>query len=217
MSTFCQDRDLLSAEPRVFLDGGFRSQQLVSGADGALAGTTFTSASSNFQAAGVQAGMVLTTYTASAAEGNALEVISVDSATSLTVSVLRADSDDAAIPPSPGTNLNFRLRTYLPQILGTSATLSEKLRQTPEVSGIASADFADSAQLRRATCYGTLSSIYVARAENASPSDANWVKAEHYRNRFRAAQSQLRLTVDADGDGTAEQTRALGNVTLRRV
>ena len=181
MDNFCQDRDLLGVEPRVFLDGGFPSQQLIAGGDGNLSGTTFTSATSDFQSAGLGAGMVLTTYTASAAEGNALEIVSVDSATSLTVSVLRADAESAAVAPPAGTGLNFHVRTFSPQIRGTSATLAEKLRQMIEVGGICAADFADSAQLRRTTCYGALSGIFVARAENAAPFDANWIKAEHYR------------------------------------
>jgi hypothetical protein len=96
-------------------------------------------------------------------------------------------------------------------------TLAEKFRQLSEAAGINSADFADSSQLRQAVAYGSLSGIFVARAENAAPGDANWIKAEHYRRLFQAGQIQLRLAVDADGDGTAQQTRSLGNVTLRRV
>jgi hypothetical protein len=86
-----------------------------------------------------------------------------------------------------------------------------------EVAGIRSADFADSTQLRVAAAYGALGSIFVARAENAQPGDANWIKAEYYRQEFRRLQLQLRLVVDANGDGKAEQTRTLGNVALRRV
>jgi hypothetical protein len=217
MSQFCTDRDILAIEPNAFLAGGFPSQELAAGSDGAVTGTTFTSAASDFQPAAVEAGMVLCTYTTTPAEGTACEIVSVDSATSLTVSVLRADSEAPAVPPPEGSELSFRVRTFAPQIKSVSDTLARKLRQLAEVGGLAAADFADSAQLARVCAYGVLAAVFVARAENATPADANWIKAEHYRNEFRRLQLQLRLSVDADGDGRAEQTRALGNVALRRV
>jgi len=217
MSELCKDRDLLAVEPVIFLGGGFPCQQLVAGTDGVISGTSFTSAGSDFQSAGVTSGMVLCTYTTIPAEGSALEIISVDSATSLTVSVLRADPASNPVAPPAGTSLSFRIRTFAPQIRGVSDTFAEKMRQIPEVAGIAPSDFADSAQLGRAIAHGALSSIFVARAENAPASDANWIKAEYYRNVFVALQLQLRLAIDSDGDGRAEETRTLGNVALRRV
>lgn len=217
MTIPCQDRNLLSIEPCIFLDGGFRSQQLVGGSDGVLSGTTFSSAGSDFSQAAVQAGMVLTTYATVPSEGIAVEIITVDSATALTVSLLRASTDDDALPPPAGTNLKFHIRTFAPQIEATHATLCEVLRQISEASGVSTADFADSSQLRMTIAYGALSSVFVARAANADACDANWIKAEHYRGLFRRFQSQLRLAVDTDGDGVAEETRTLGNITLRRV
>ena len=217
MSEFCKDRDLLAIEPIVFLGGGFPCQELIAGTDGAIAGTTFTSADSDFQSAGIAPGMVLCTHTTTPAEGSAFEVISVDSATALTVSVLRADPSASNIAPPAASDLSFRIRTFAPQIHGVSSTLAEKMRLISEVSGIAQADFANSAQLARTCAYGALSSIFVARAENASTSDANWIKAEHYRAEFLRLQLQLRLVIDSDGDGQAERTRTLGNVALRRI
>lgn len=218
MSPFCLDRDILSIEPVTYLGGGFASvQSLIAGSDGALAGTTFVSASSNFTTSGVQAGMVLATTATILSEGSAWEIVSVDSATQLTVSVLRADPDTPPIAPPAATNLTFCVRTLAPRIRAVSETLAEKLRHLAEVAGIDSADFADSNQLRRATACGTLAGVFLARADNARPDDANWIKAEHYRREFRQAQSHLRLAVDLDGDGTAEATRSLGNVTLRRL
>lgn len=217
MSMFCQDKDLLSIEPVVFIGGGLVGQVLVSGTDGALSGTTFTSAASDFHSAGIAAGMVLCTYLDNPAEGTAVEVVSVDSATQLTVSVLRADADADPIAPPAGSNLGFYIRTFTVQIDNVSGTLAEKLRQMLEVAGISKADFADSQQLRMTAVSGCLSSIFVARADNATDQDANWVKAEHYRDQFYRQQLQLRLAIDADGDGKAEQTRTLGSITLRRL
>jgi hypothetical protein len=218
MTHFCLDRDILSIEPVAYLGGGFMSvQDLAAGDDGVLAGSAFTSPTADFAAAGTQAGMILTTTVTTLAEGSAWEIVSVDSAAQLTVSVLRADALAPPIAPRPGASLSFRVRTLAPRIRDISETLSEKLRRMAEVVGIDSADFADSDQLRRATARGVLAGAFRARADNARPNDANWIKAEHYRREFVQAQNQLRLAVDRDGDGTAEATRTLGNVTLRRV
>jgi hypothetical protein len=217
MSQFCNDRDILAVEPIAYLGGGFPlAQNLLSGVDGALSGTTFTASGNDFTAAGIAPGMVLVTTATIPSEGAAWEIVSVDSATALTVSILRADDSDPVIAPPAETGLRFFLRTFAVQIADVSDTLAEKLRQLAEAAGIAEIDFADSHQLRATTVYGVLAGLFLARADNARPYDANWIKAEFYRDRFRLAQNQLRLAVDLDGDGTAEQTRTLGNVLLKR-
>lgn len=215
---FCLDRDILSIEPVAYLGGGFDTiQELMQGSDGALSGCTFASAGSDFLASGVQAGMVLAASGGIISEGTAYEIISVDSTTEMTVSILRSSPTAPPIAPPPRSDLTYSARTFAARIQDVSDTLAEKLRQIAEVAGIDSADFADSEQLRRATACGVLAASFLARASNARPDDANWIKAEHYRQEFMQLQNQLRLAVDIDGDGLAESTRTLGNVTLRRV
>ena len=217
MTSFCTDRDLLATEPLIYLSGGFPAQAPAAGDDGELDGTSFTSAGSDFAAAGAAPGMVLRVADGPQAQRRALEVVSVEGPTALTVSVLRPDAEADAVPPVAGTGLHFELRTFAAQIASVSATLAEKLRTASEAAGISAAEFADSAQLARCCAAGVLASVYTARAENAAAEDANWTKAEHYRRVFRRRQVRLRLAVDADSDGTAESTRTLGHVALRRV
>lgn len=217
MNDFCQDRDLLALEPGVFLSSAFSGLNLLAGTDGTIEETTFSSDGADFQAAGVEAGMVLVVYKTTPSEGLAVEIVSVDSAAELTVSVLRADAQAAATAPPAGEELRFHVRSFRPQIRSISESLAEKLRSTAEVEGVRSADFSDSAQLRTVCAHGVLAAVFVARAENASDSDANWIKAAFYRGEFARLQPQLRLVLDADGDGSAERTRSLGNVNLRRV
>ncbi len=218
MSSFCQDRDILGIEPVAFLGGGFHSaSQFVAGSDGVLSGTTVTSAGCDFTAAGIAAGMVLCTTETISSEGSTWEIISVDSATTLTVSVLRAGATDPAVAPPAGSGLSFYIRSFAVRITKVSSTLAEKLRTLSEVAGIGQADFADSAQLSVTTVYGVLADVFLARADNGRANDANWPKADFYRNEFIHSQNRLRLALDADGDGTAERTRTLGNVILKRV
>ena len=216
MNNECKDRDLLAIEPQIFTGGGFDSQQLAAGTDGVMAGSAFASPSASFDAARVQAGMVLCIYADVPAEGRAYEIISVSSATSLTASVLRPERDGAAIPPPAGTSLKYYINTFAPQISAAQATLYEKLRRIGEAGGICPEEMVDSTQLRQAVALAALGRVFTARASNATGDDANWVKAEFYRRQHLAALCAICVAEDIDGDGFAEQTRALGNVSLRR-
>ena len=61
-----------------------------------------------------------------------------------------------------------------------------------------------------------LAAVFVSRARDGSPSDANWLKAEHYRREFERLASSLQLTPDPAG-GPSGGMVTMGNVTLRRV
>lgn len=217
MPQFCQDRDLLSIEPLAYLSGAWQHQALATGNAGTQLGTTFTDTGADFVSNALAPGMVLVTWTTIPAEGLAWEIVSVDSATQLQVSVLRSSVDGPAIAPPAGTDLSWQVLSYASQIGDVSAALAEMLRHACEASPIAQADFVDSAQLRLCCATGVLERIFSARAENARPYDACWIKAEYFRTAWQQARAQLRLAVDLDGDGQAEETRSLGHCRLRRI
>src|SRR5688500_6642122 len=82
--TFCTDIDLLHWEPNILVDAAFASQTLITGT-GNLAGTTFTIASGSFTTAHVTADQAMVL---SGSVAGAFPIVSVDSATQLTLSVL---------------------------------------------------------------------------------------------------------------------------------
>lgn len=218
MTAFCSDRDILAIEPLAYLAGGFDTAQILrTGSDGVLAGTTFTSATGNFLTAGITPGMVLTASTNILPEGSAVEILAVDSATQLSVSVLRASTDDSPVAPTPGTGMHYAVRTFAARIALVSDEIAQTLRRLHDTDPIDPTAFTPNHQLRQAAACGTLAGIYLARAQNARPHDANWIKAEYYRLEYRRRLTTLRLDIDDDGDGTPERTRSLGNVQLKRV
>ena len=217
MTNECKDRDLLAIEPAIYTGGGFDSQQLIAGTDGALVDAAFSSASADFSAAHVQTGMVLCIYSTVPAEARAYEIVSVNSGTSLVISVVRAERDGPVTAPPAGTNLKYHVISFAPQLAAAQTTLFEKLRQIGEAAGIDGAEFVDSCQLRQAVAFAALAHVFTARASNANSDDANWVKADLYRRQHAATLSAIRLAKDINGDGFAEQTRTIGNVSLRRV
>src|SRR5437764_14839643 len=81
---YCTDVDLLHWEPNIFRDALFASQLLLSGT-GNLAGTTFTLASGSLVDAHVVPDEVIVL---TGAVAGSFPVVSIDSATQLTLSVL---------------------------------------------------------------------------------------------------------------------------------
>jgi hypothetical protein len=215
MNRYCQDKDLLAIEPLLFADDDLAGQPFLRGSEAQLSGTDFHCEGVDFLAAGIEAGMVLRTYSNTPSEGHRLEIVSV-TASSLTVSVLRSSAEQTPIATVlDEEETNFAIHSYDLRIRIVSEMLAEKLRRICE-SDLSIVEFIDSQQLRQATVYGVLSEVFIARSESGDAKDAHWLKAEYYRQRFQKLLLQLRLAVDANGDGIAEKTRSLGNVTLRR-
>ena len=216
MNPQCTDRDLLALENILFLGAGGGAQPLIDGANGQSNGTTFTAAV-NFAAAGVGPGMVLTTYDLDrgSAEGRTCEIVAVRKPSELEISVLRVSTDSPAVAPISGGEC-FYVRTYQPQIQAVHDALMERLRRAWSGGSAFTGSFLPSPQLRQVLACGTLAAIFVSRARDGTPTDANWLKAEHYRREFERLSTSLQLTFDpADGPGGG--VVGLGNVTLRRV
>ena len=110
MTVFSKDRDILKYEAVLFSELYFSWQVLCEGTGASLSGTTFSKASEDFVAAGVEAGGVIYLRDVSGQPDGAYEIVSVDSATQLTVSVLRADDEDSAIAPAAGSDISWELR-----------------------------------------------------------------------------------------------------------
>src|SRR5438067_692194 len=116
--TFCTDTELLHFEPNICHDAAFVSQTLMS-ASGNLSGTTFTIASGSFTTSHVAAGQVIV-FTSGT--NGSFPIVSVDSATQLTISVL---AESSSAPVGAGSSLPFVIRTYWPQ----RRVISELLQQ----------------------------------------------------------------------------------------
>lgn len=215
----CNDRDLLAVEPVLFLGAAQPAQTLAAGSNAEIAAGQLHAPTADFLHAGILPGMAVTVWTTTASEGNAYEIVSIESPNQLTLSILRADTAVPVLPPPPQTGLNFHILTYLPQIQTVTSALAEKLRLICESAGVdfQSGSFADSPQLRQTITYGCLGDIFLVRSQSSAPGDSNWIKAQHYQHLFRDCQIRLRLAVDPGSSGAASQTRSLGNVNLRRV
>lgn len=212
MNNHCTDRDLLALEPALFLDAWPDCQRRLAGDSAQLNGTSLTFGAGGFSTM-LQPGMVITCTTSLRPQTLPLEIVAIVSDTALVVSLPRPELTDSPACYVADGAVNFFVANYRMQIQAAQDRLLERLRRQAEATAPAAEDFAESPCFRRTVALTALAAIFAARASNAGPADANWIKAEHYRE---LAQAELAGVNLAARDGSAQAGRSLGNIHLRR-
>jgi len=217
MARFSNDVDVLKYEPALFGELHLPSQVQASGTDAVRSGTTLTAAGANFLAAGIEAGGVVSLRSADGSLDGACEIVSVDSATQLTVSVLRADASGPAIAPPVGGAVSYRISTLAPQAVEAAFRLTEHfgIRPGNPASEIAIEDLVDTEGLRRTSAQAVIAQVYAMWA-NSSQGDPLRQKSSHYQKLFEQARQRCHWTVDLGADGVADVRRVGGVVRLVR-
>jgi len=217
MVNFSNDADILKYEPILFGELHLPSQVLTAGTGGILSGTTFTANGADFVNSQVSAGGVIYLRSADGTLDGAFEVVSVNSATQLTVSVIRADSDAASVAPPAATEISYRVSTFKPQANEAAFQLTEYFGIKPgnPASEIDADDILDTDVLRRASTFVVISSVY-AMLSSKTKDDNFWEKNSHYQRLFEKARERCRVSIDVGSDGVADVTRVGGSVKLER-
>jgi len=217
MVKFCNDTDILKYEPVLFGELSLPNQVLISGEGGQLIGTSFTASGADFGSAGVSAGQVANLRSADGCLDGGYEIVSVDSATQLTVSVVRSQGSASVIAPPAANDVSYRVVTFEPQICEVGFELTEYFGIAPgnPASETDAEDLLDSSVLKGASVFGVISVIYTMLASRRD--DENfWAKSLHYRKLFEKARERCRLSIDSGSDGIADVTKIGGDVRLRR-
>jgi hypothetical protein len=219
MNSFSNDIDILRYEPSLFGDLHFAGQVLTSGIGGEVAGTIFSAANADFNAAQITAGMVVYLQSADIAIDSAFEIISVDSATQLTISVLRAQGQEEAIGLPDSEDVNYRICTYQPQGNELFLQLTQYFGLRPGIADgtYSTDDILDVSVLRQVSAYGVLSIIYATLAGRADDSEENfWKKSKYYRQLYERALQRCRVCIDLGDDGVSDSVRSGASVRLLR-
>ena len=218
MLSFSKDVDILRYEPILFGELHFPWQVLVKGTGGQLSGTTFTKAGEDFESAGVTAGAVIYLQSSDGILDGTYEIVSVDSATQLTVSVLRADDDLSAVAPPQGSDISYRISTFAPQA-------KEVLFQLTQYFGIAPGnpdsvfepeDILDASVLTQASVFAVLAGVYATLACGSAESEGFWKKSLYYQEQFAKARQRCRVSIDMGGDGVSDKSSVGASVRLLR-
>ncbi|MFG0273685.1 MAG: hypothetical protein ACF8QF_01380 [Phycisphaerales bacterium] len=201
---FARERDLVALEPNLLREVRWRGQVVVEAADASVAGTTLSSASSDFVAAGVEGG-------AAALVGEvAVEVVERVDANTLTVSRVRGSEAEAPAPPVvQGSDLAFVVPGFGAQLEAAHAALLERV-------GLGASQVVNTEAFRRAEALEALRRIYEA-ASTGCGATVQGAKAALYARRADAARLRLVVEADLDGDGIVDARRAAGIASLRRM
>ena len=210
---FSTDRDLLHYEPTLFNDLPWVSQQRLSVTDGEVTGTTLTSAQADFEAAQVDAGSVLLI------NKTPVEVLARIDTMTLTVSLPRTRTTDAAIPPGDVSSATVNARTFAPQAELVSTSLLRMLGLDSDDPGDPlDADAVVSlSTMARLETLGTLERVYSSAAALTGDNDALLFKAAAYRRNFLEAAARCPVQIDTTGDGLPDEKRYLGVGRLTRL
>ena len=150
-----------------------------------------------------------------------LEIVSITSSTSLTVSLTRAHAAGQVLVPADTADLPGSIATFDPQIgiihqqilrmLGLEAA-----RQTLDADGPGESAVLNPADLSLVETLGSLHLIYSAAAAALTVDSPLATRAAHFRERFAQERWRARAIIDLDADGRADTVRTLNVIRLTR-
>lgn len=209
---FSTDRDLLLYELTLFNDLPWVSQERLRVTDGEVTETTLTSAQVDFELAQIDTGSVLLIGKL------AVEVVARVDPMTLTVSLPRTRTTDAAIPPGDRAVCTVIARTFAPQAALVCGSLLRMLgldRDDPMQPLDADAVVSLSLMARLETL-GTLERVFSSAAALTGDNDELLFKAAEYRRRFIQCASRSPVQIDTTGDGLPDEKRYIGVGRLTR-
>ena len=217
MVSFSKDVDILKYEPILFGELHLTGQVLATGTGGELDGTAFTASGADFISAQIAAGGVIYLQTADGLLDGAYEIVSIDSGTQLTISVVRSDSDDTAVAPPSASDISYRVSTFEQQAseVGFQLTGYYGIKPGNPDSLYGPEDVFDVSVLKMASVFGVISIVYAMLASKAKD-DNYWKKSLHYQRLFEKARERCRLSIDIGSDGVADLTRDGASVRMIR-
>lgn len=216
MAKFSTDADLLKWEPVLFRELALPSQTLCNGEDGTVNGTTLTSPNASFQQAAVAAGGVIYMYNSSDGIDGCYEIVSVDSQTQLTVSILRSSTDDGPIAPPNATDISYRISTFGPQAEEVAYSLLQYFGIDEKTTDTININILQNRPLRQASAFGVLSTIFAASAIGKNDKAGYWEKSLRYKELFQTARTKAAVEIDNNADNITDQILTGGALRLRR-
>lgn len=217
MVTFSNDVDILRYEPILFGQLHLPGQVLTAGIGGTLSGVTFTADEADFISTQVQPAGVIYLQSEDGLLDGVFEIVTVDSAAQLTISIVRADSNDEPIAPPASSDISYRVSTLRPQASEVAFQLTEffGIRPGDPTSGIDVQDILDTDVLKRASIFAVISSVYAMLATKAD-NENFWKKSLHYQKLFEKARQRVRLSINGGNDGIFDVTKLGSSARLVR-
>ena len=215
MVRFSKDVDLLKWEPVLFREAGYAAQQLCKGTDGVVADTTFTSASGSFVSGAVKAGQVVYVSDGMGVIDGCYEIVSVDSETELTVSVVRVSDEDKVVAPPAGSELHYRISTYNAQADEAAYSLLQYFGVSEEEAETGA--ILNERALRQSSVFAILSAVLAGCASGQDDGRGFWEKSLRYQKLYEQSRTKVCLELDDDSDAIADRKNSGGSIRMKRV
>ncbi len=218
MNTLCKDADLARFEPSLFGDMSIAWQIIAGGENGQVSSSTFTASGGDFINRGVSEGQVIKLCSISAGLYGFYEIVSVDGAEQLTISVMRARGSEQCIPVGEYESLTYSICSYGPQACEVLYDISRRLSIRPGFgeSEYSIDDIADTESLVQAAVYGTLALVYGTLCGLGGGEAVAEDKQKHYSRLYEKAMEGCRVWIDTDGDGQGDIELGGGSFRLGR-
>lgn len=207
---FAKDRDLLVIEPGLFREVKWNGQRLLSGT-GDLSGSLLTLTSGSFIEGGITQGHVVLI------DSIPMEVVSVQSATTATVSIMRGDPDSTFIPGKWVTGADVEIFTFEPQIRIVHRQILAMIGiDADDESGLGSDAVTNPAAMVVLEALGALHLIYASAGAPGRGGEGYLDRSRIYQQRFSMERGSVVALIDLDGDGIAETRRHPNSFVLTR-
>lgn len=206
---FAKDRDLYVLEPGLHKDVAWLGQKRIS-TIGSIVGTTLTINTQSFTDAQVEAGSVVIF------DGVVVEVVSVESATQATVSMMRGNLSSAAIPGVEANSRGTAVFDYSAQRAMVHRQVLVMLGLDPEADGFDESVITNPSGLVRLEALGTLHLIYASAGAPGRAGEKFHQRAEMYKERYMSERERVVAMIDLDGDGIADVSRRPNAMMLSR-
>ncbi len=216
MANFSTDADLVKWEPTLFRDLSAPGQRLAGGSDGSTAGLALTSVSASFTTQRVAPGHVVHLASADGTDFGCYEVLSVVSATALLATDVGRDATDSVDLPT-GHPWTYSIDTFDAQAEEVRFELLSRLGLESDRHGLdQEAWVLDRRVLRRASVFATLAMIFEGQSGGNEEGRTLAAKAALYRGLYEKELAKIRVRLDRNGDGLADDMRAPGSARLSR-
>jgi hypothetical protein len=204
--------ELMRIEPRLFTDAADSGLTLLSATDGVISDNVLTSAASDFVATGVSTQDVVVVT------GEAIEILSVDDATTLSTSRRRMSDASPVLKPGPGSGLSLSVVSFGPLLERVENQLLASVGIAPDhpTTPLTLADVINQDDLKPVIGMRVAASAFARAAAVTPTDDALAALAALYREIAEEATRMTPILIDTNGDGVADLSRRLSGLTLNR-
>jgi hypothetical protein len=211
--TLVTNPDLMRMEPNLFTDAANSGLTLLNAIDAAVSGDTISSAGSDFTASGVSVNEV------AVVNGEPVEILVINSATSMDVSRRRGDLAAPTLQPVPGSGLTLTILSFDLLLEQHETWVLDSLDINPShpTQPIDVVQILNLEEIKRLIALHVIAQAFARSSALDPPNESLEAMAAWYALQAEESEKRLVARIDLDGDGQADLARRLDASRMVRV